>query len=668
MTDWRWKWAWLTAMLALVLAWGVPAEARARGKRDEALDARVKAASQAEYRVIVETVDHSALTGDKALKLAGGKKLRRLVSFPGEVAVVTPGQLRKLEQDPLVKAVYLDRGTTSLADRTGTTTGATYARASLGLTGRGIGVAVIDSGITGWHDDLTDRGVGQRVSAFVDLVGGQTAAYDDYGHGTHVAGIIAGNGYDSYGRYAGVAPGTNLVALKVLNGQGGGFMSDVIAAIDWTIANRQQYGLRVINLSVGAPVTSSFKTDPLAHAARRAVEAGLVVVTAAGNRGRNDSGQIQYGGITAPGNSPYVITVGNLNTQGTVRRWDDVVAASSSRGPTAFDYLAKPDLVAPGTGIVSLNAAGSTLSAQHPEALVNGSRGVAPAYLSLSGSSMAAPVVAGTVALMLEANPSLTPNLVKAILQYTSEWRTGVHPLAQGAGLLNSFGAITLARKFANPTATTPNASMWSRHLIWGNYMVAGGELDPAANAWALNIVWGTLSADGDNIVWGTLSGGGDNIVWGTLSADGDNIVWGTLAIDGDNIVWGTLAIDGDNIVWGTDCGGNDCRDVVWGSVSEGDNIVWGTIDTGDNIVWGTMVDGDNIVWGTADGDNIVWGTAADGDNIVWGTTADGDNIVWGTGGALVISGTEETAGAMFDDLFVAPLPVVTDGTIGGIL
>jgi hypothetical protein len=229
---------------------------------------------------------------------------------------------------------------------------------------------------------------------------------------------------------------------------------------------------------------------------------------------------------------------------------------------------------------------------------------------------MAAPVVTGTVALMLEANPNLTPNLVKALLQYTAQQYAGYSPLRQGAGFLNTLGAVRLAKFYANPRAgdRMPIQKIWSRHIDWGSHRLSG-FIQPSANAWANTVVWGsakTLGMDGDNIVWGTADDG-DNIVWGTAD-DGDNIVWGT-ANDGDNIVWGT-ADDGDNIVWGTDCGGADC-----------DNIVWGTSD-GDNIVWGTANDGDNIVWGTAnDGDNIVWGTAADGDNIVWGT-ADGDDAV----------------------------------------
>ena len=226
-------------------------------------------------------------------------------------------------------------------------------------------MAVIDSGITDWHDDLGYTGSssnvrvvnGQRVTGFVDFVNGVPNAYDDNGHGTHVAGIIAGNGYDSYGAYAGIAPAAHLVSLKVLDRDGRGVISDVIAAFEWTVVNRAAHNIRVINLSVGAGVSESYETDPPTRAAKRAVDAGIVFVTAAGNLGQRTSDLSKkplYGGITAPGNAPWVLTVGAHSTQGTVWRWDDKMAPYSSRGPSAIDFAAKPDLVAPGTGIVSL--------------------------------------------------------------------------------------------------------------------------------------------------------------------------------------------------------------------------------------------------------------------------------------------------------------------------
>ena len=162
---------------------------------------------------------------------------------------------------------------------------------------------------------------------------------DGFGHGTHVAGILAGNGYNSSGRRRGIARRANLIALKALDDDGLGFVSNVIEAIDYAVANRTALGIRVINLSVGAGVYESYDTDPLAQATKRAVDAGIVVVTSAGNLGQNAAHESQLGGITSPGNAPWVLTVGASSHQGTVARGDDAVAAFSSRGPDVARLL-----------------------------------------------------------------------------------------------------------------------------------------------------------------------------------------------------------------------------------------------------------------------------------------------------------------------------------------
>jgi serine protease AprX len=470
--------------------------------------------------------------------------------------------------------------------------------------------------------------VDSRVVAFVDFVNGSndnnasgqgdfgnnpTSRYDDNGHGTHVAGIIGGTGKLSAKKYGGIAPGASLVSLKVLNQDGEGTIGNILKALDWVYKNGDAYGVRVVNLSVGAPITESYYTDPLTLAAKTLVDRGITVIAAAGNNGRNALGQPQWGGVTSPGNAPWVLTVCAFSTGGTYDVADDKVAAFSSAGPTAVDFAAKPDLCAPGVGVVSTASPSSTVFLSGllstPSWLLPGTLpGLFPVmpYESLSGTSMAAPFVSGAVALMLQANPNLTPNLIKAILEFTAISKPGVSALRQGAGFMNVSHAVALAALAGQPgVKTVAMPSTWAKHILWGNHMLSGGVLNPKANAWRLGVEWGwakTQAADGDNIVWGTM-------------ADGDNIVWGTMS-DGDNIVWGTMA-DGDNIVWGTDCGGADCDSVVWGA-RDGDNIVWGTAADGDNIVWGTMSDGDNIVWGTfADGDNIVWGTANVA-NTVW--------------------------------------------------
>lgn len=624
-------------------------------KLDQALNDR---AARAGWSRVIITLNGSVDVSGDVIKL-GGRLGRRLELINGRVIEVPNGLLKKLADHPAIARIDDDRATAGLMSHVTTLTGARTVHRGYGFDGAGIGVAVIDSGITSWHDDLTYSGNSssvqmrgnQRVAAFADFVNGASSPYDDNGHGTHVSGIIAGNGYDSGGSNTGIAPASHVVSLKVLDRQGRGVISDVIAAFDYALANRARHNIRVVNLSVGAAVTSSYRTDPLTLAAKRVVDAGIVVVTAAGNLGQNKAGQPQWGGILAPGNAPWVLTVGASTHQGTLNRTDDAVTGFSSAGPSAIDYEAKPDLVASGMGIVSLSDPGSLFYLTKAAYLVGGKLDTAyKPYLSLTGTSMAAPVVTGTVALMLQANPSLTPNLVKAILQYTAQLQPDVHPLRQGGGFLNTKGAVDLARFFVTAGAGEryPKGTGWSRKINWGSHSLSGGAISPSGNAWALNIVWGTAQDDeGDNIVWGTAcetddcfnivwgtasDDEGDNIVWGTVDDEGDNIVWGTSQDDeGDNIVWGTSDDEGDNIVWGTDCGGDDCFNIVWGTASddEGDNIVWGTAsdDEGDNIVWGTSGDVDATVWGTAasddEGDNIVWGTSGPNGTIFGEATGD---------------------------------------------
>ena len=538
----------------------------------------------------------------------------KLEIINGQVLDLPNHELKKIAAHPNIFRVHYDRPLKTQNYRTAVTVGARNVFAKYGYLGTGVGIAVIDSGITTWHDDLINYTSkifpygNQRVAKFVDFVNGRTLPYDDNGHGTHVSGIIAGLGYDSNNyEKAGIAPLASLVSLKVLDQNGVGSVSRLIAALNWVAVNAKTYNIRVVNMSVGAGVYESYWTDPLTLAAKAVTDKGITVVAAAGNMGKNAAGQLQYGAITAPANAPWVLTVGASSTMGTTSRQDDQMAAYSSSGPTAIDFAAKPDLVAPGTGTVSLLSLGSTFAVTKASSIVLG-KNLLPRYLSLSGTSMAAPVVSGTVALMLEANPNLTPNLIKAILQYTSEEHSAYSPLREGAGFLNTYGAVQLARFFATAKVGSPLVldGTWSRSVIWGNHRLLGGIIKPTANAWANNIVWGsakTLGDTGDNIVWGSMAGDGDNIVWGS-AAEGDNIVWGAMS-DGDNIVWGS-ATDGDNIVWGSDCGGADCDNVVWGSADVGDNVIWGTAEAGDNIVWGSSDGGDNIVWGSS-GPDVTW-------------------------------------------------------------
>ncbi|MGB7217212.1 MAG: S8 family peptidase, partial [Vicinamibacterales bacterium] len=359
-----------------------------------------------------------------------------------------------------------------------------------GYTGTGVTVAVIDSGLANAEfEDLADP----RVRKFVDFVNPQNRIRSDgNGHGTHVTGVVAGTGHLA-AKYAGIAPGTSIVSLRVLDDSGQGSIANVIKALNWVYKNARRENIRVVNLSVGAAPTESYFTDPLTLAAKALVDQGITVVAAAGNFGQDAQGELQWGGITSPGIAPWVLTVCAFSTQGTYNPADDAMARFSSAGPTAIDFAAKPDLCAPGVGIVSLAAPGSELYALGIAAARPWVMGPENRYVSLSGTSMAAPFVSGAVALMLQANPTLTPNLIKGILQYTATARPGVSALRQGAGFMNVAGAVSLAEFYATPEAgkKLPLDPAWSRQIIWGNHRLSHGVLSPSANAWRLGVSWG---------------------------------------------------------------------------------------------------------------------------------------------------------------------------------
>jgi len=526
----------ILATLLAACASAVPAEERqdpVGAKLDRALQQRALA-PQGHSRVIVRVAPGA--DAERAIRGVRGTLGRRLASVDGQVADVLDTALDTLSRLPGVSGVSLDRLVEGTLERTGATIGATWVHDTLSLDGTGVGVAIVDSGVANWHDDLGS----DRVTRFVDFVNFQPTAYDDYGHGTHVAGIIAGSGYDSGGRRRGIAPGATLLVEKVLDASGQGYISNVIAAIDYAIANKDALHLRVINLSVAAGVYESYTTDPLTLAAKRAVDAGLVVVSAAGNLGKNKHGQPQSGGIGAPGNAPWVITVGASSHMGTVDRSDDTVAAFSSRGPTAIDNQAKPDLVAPGVGIESLGEAGTTLYDTKPLMRLWGTVQTATEpYLSLSGTSMASPVVSGTIALMLQANPSLTPNLVKAILEFTAETHVEYNGLTEGAGFLNARGAVELSQKMVSgPAAFDANLPQddptpWGRHVIWGNTLIGGDAL--AAVALGTDVSWGATAVQGTSVV----SSAEVDVAGPSTATGAGNIVWGTSGLDAsDDVVW----------------------------------------------------------------------------------------------------------------------------------
>ena len=380
--------------------------------------------------VIVQYRQPPTLIQHQRLLQRGATLTQEFQSLNARAYRVSPSALAELEADPNVLYVSPDRAVHSTAVSSPaplldfhTDTANAPAAWAQGLDGSGIGVAVIDSGV----DDIPDlHGASFEVAYSQDFVPGLGRnAADLYGHGSHVAGIIAGNGNKSTGwnysyTFKGIAPGVRLINLRVLDQNGQGTDSQVIAAIDTAIRLKNIFNIRVINLSVGRGVFESYKLDPLCRAVEQAWASGIVVVVAAGNEGRNNAlGTDGYGTITAPGNDPYVITVGAMNTMGTPDRTDDIPTSYTSRGPTLWDHVVKPDLVAPGNRTISLYTANEVLARQVPGNSVpkyaytkNSNDGKSDTYFYLSGTSMAAPMVSGAAALLLKL--SLTPHQVKA--------------------------------------------------------------------------------------------------------------------------------------------------------------------------------------------------------------------------------------------------------------
>ena len=369
-------------------------------KLDHALNATRQTGSTTPISVIVRTTAGQRAAVRDRLKAAGGIIEAEITSLDALTVKLSPTQFDAMAGDVAIQSVSVNAPVSAFAAPSSGASGPDILRETLGLTatsptGKGIGVAILDSGIVPSAD------FDGHIVAFYDFVklgGSFAAAYDDYGHGTHVAGLIASNGANG-SQYKGVAPGARLIVMKVLDGTGSGKTSDVIKALTFATANKQLLGIDVINLSLGHPVFESAKTDPLVQAVEAAVRAGIVVVTSAGNFGINSkTGLHGYAGITSPGNAPSALTIGAFEDQGTVGRGDDIPAPYSSSGPTWYDGIAKPDLLADGHHLVSDGSSKTYLYQTYATTRVDSG------HLRLSGSSMAAGVASGAVALLLEAN------------------------------------------------------------------------------------------------------------------------------------------------------------------------------------------------------------------------------------------------------------------------
>ena len=329
--------------------------------------------------------------------------------------------IKNLTNHSLITKIHLDREIRTLLNVANPAVKTPFLWAK-NYTGKGVTIALMDTGTYPHPDLLLPQ---NRVIAFKDFVNKQESAlYDDNGHGTHCAGSAAGNGYSSSGQYRGPAYEAEIVSIKILDKKGLGKSSTAIKALEWILAHKKKYNINIISLSLGHKASVSYQEDPLCQALEKAEKAGIVICTAAGNDGPEPQT------INSPGIHPAFITVGAFDDHNTVEASDDSVAEFSSRGPT-IDGLAKPDFLLPGHNIISARAKGSLLDKLAKDEVVD------DWYLSLSGTSMAAPICAGIIAQLLEAKPDLSPQEVKEQLQRSCLRIESADTNTQGSGFLD---------------------------------------------------------------------------------------------------------------------------------------------------------------------------------------------------------------------------------------
>jgi serine protease AprX len=467
----------------------------------------------ADVAVIVHETLPSTDAAEGLVVALGGRVTRELPLVGGFAATIPGDRLHTLIREDGIAGVWADAHIRMAS--TGTNQYDTWEPnlawrkairlGQVNVSGSGVTVALLDTGVS----DVDD--LGRRVDARIDFTP-NGAGEDEYGHGTHLAGVIAGNGSDSGGKWRGVAPGAHLISIKIAGRDGSTDVSVVIAALQWIVTHRDLYNIRVLNLAFGTDGVQPYALDPLDAAVERAWAAGITVVVSAGNRGSSP------GTINKPGDDPYVITVGAADLNGTTDRSDDQVAPFSSRGPTQ-DGFEKPDLVAPGITIVSTRSVGSTIDQQHPDALVGDN------YFKGTGTSQAAAVVSGVAALMYDVNPSLKPNQVKGMLVGTA-FKTTAYRVGGGAGLVDAEGAVLAADgAIGNPNAGLDHAvgigslelSRGTMHVTVdlngdGSGEVVQGEVDVLGEPWDSNS-WSSNSWSSDS--WSSNS-------WSSLIAEND--------------------------------------------------------------------------------------------------------------------------------------------------
>jgi serine protease AprX len=434
-----------------------------RAKADPAILRAAEAQPSSLLPLIVREASPRSDAAERLVEGLGGTVTHELSIIGAFSAKVPASKLSSLLGSPDVLKVWGDGrmhflGDTSKYDKSSPN----YVwQKSIGLQdvrqdGSGVTVAVLDTGI------IPSVDFGNRILAVADFTP-DGDGLDRYGHGTHITSVLAGDGSLSNGTWTGVAPNASLVSVKVAGADGSTDVSVVIAGLQWIVANRDQFKIRVLNLSFGTDSKQSYALDPLNYAVEQVWFSGIFVAVAAGNSGPS------VASINKPADDPYVVSVGGADLKNTTDFKDDIVADFSSLGPTQ-DALAKPDLSSPSITLVGLRDAGSTIDNEHPSARVG------DYYFKGTGTSQAAAIVSGVAALMYQAYPNLTPDVAKASLLGTVK-KFSTLQIGGGAGLINANNATkaVIAEKYLYSPANqrlVPSTGLGSLELSRGSYHV----------------------------------------------------------------------------------------------------------------------------------------------------------------------------------------------------
>lgn len=548
--------------------------------REEVFSGSFNSAYDAPIPLIVkvkEQLFRKDLEHRQALGRDGSNMLRSINSYSVRL---TREQLRSLLRSDLIEYVTLDA-----AIRPTDTGESDYMplqdyQTILGLdqapwgSDSPVTVAVIDSGVA-QHNDLKHT----LVSTSIDFVGGgirqindrdyKDYKHDSFGHGTPVAGIIESMREDPNGGEAGKA---EILNIRVIGDEGWGQTSDLIRAIDWLVENHDQYGVRVANMSLGHPAFQSYRDDPLCQAVRRLVDAGVVTVVSAGNLGRLEEYPQVWGGIISPGIEPSAITVGAVNTKGTLTQRDDIATTYSSRGPT-LDGIFKPDLVAPGNSIIAPISQLSYLEQNYPELVYNQD------YIRMSGTSMATAFVSAVAARILEQNNDLSPDEIKLILLLTATKLDSPHILEQGNGLVNAKTAIELAREIdvEQRKLRTEIRPFWYLSLdgkkckeasstcetVWAGGSIAYSDrivqsplvqYDPTNQFWGDGLIWSEGLFWTEALPWADAFFLPNSKIWDRTQSSGlfwtDSLIWSEGLVWLDGLFWTHGLFWTDGMIW----------------------------------------------------------------------------------------------------------------------